>query len=79
MESNGSTGKRHVTDTTVESDLAQLSALAGTLEDLTARITEIASRYNGTTREDLSVGLYEVERSLLTALRKLERVRRNRR
>lgn len=76
MESNGSAGKRHVAETTVESDLAQLSALSGTLDDLVSRIAEIAGRYDGTTREDLATGLYEVERSLLTATRRLERVRR---
>lgn len=76
MESNGSAGKRHVADTTVQSDLAQLSALSGTLDDLTRRVTEIAGRYTETTREDFAVGLYEVERSLVSAGRRLERVRR---
>jgi hypothetical protein len=76
MESNGSAGKPDIPESAVESDLAQLSALSGTLDELTSRVAEIASRYVGTTREDLSTDLYEVERSLLTASRRLGRVRR---
>jgi hypothetical protein len=58
----------------MESDRAELSALATTLDDLTARLTAAADRYQGTPRGDVADGLYEVERSLVTAARKLERV-----
>lgn len=60
----------------MESDRAELSALATTLDDLTVRLTAAADRYQGTPRGDVADGLYEVERSLLTAARKLERVLR---
>ena len=61
----------------MESDRAELSALATTLEDVTTRITAVADRYQGSpNRGDIADGLYEVERSLLTAARKLDRVLR---
>lgn len=60
----------------MESDRAQLSALATTLEDLNQRIGEIAARYRGSTRGDVSLGLDEVERSLVTASRQLAKVMR---
>jgi uncharacterized Zn finger protein len=59
------------------SDRAQLSALSGTLDELARRITEIAAHYEGTTRQDLANGLYEVERSLLVASRQLAKVMRD--
>jgi hypothetical protein len=61
----------------MESDRAELSALATSLDDLTTRITAVADRHKGTPRGDLADGLYEVERSLLTASRKLDRVVRS--
>jgi hypothetical protein len=61
----------------MESDRAELSALATSLDDLTRRITTMADRFAGTTRTDVADGLYEVERSLLTAARKLDRVERS--
>ncbi|HET9609785.1 MAG TPA: hypothetical protein VFP06_09260 [Acidimicrobiales bacterium] len=60
----------------MESDRAELSALATTLDDLTTRLTAVADRYQGTERGDVADGLYEVERSLLGASRKLDRVLR---
>ena len=60
----------------MESDRAELSALATTLDDLTARLTAAADRSQGSPRGDVADGLYEVERSLVTASRKLERVLR---
>jgi len=60
----------------MESDRAQLSALASTLDDLNQRITEIAGRYRGSPRGDVSQGLDEVERSLGTAARQLAKVLR---
>jgi hypothetical protein len=61
----------------MESDRAELSALATTLDDLTRRITAVADRFAGTPRADVADDLYEVERSLLTASRKLDRVERS--
>ena len=57
-----------------ESDRAELSALATSLDELAARGTAAGDRVQGTARTDLADGLYEVERSLLTASRKLDRV-----
>jgi hypothetical protein len=62
----------------MDSDRAELSALATTLDELATRITAVGDRYRGsTTRPDVADGLYEVERSLLTASRQLERVIRS--
>jgi hypothetical protein len=61
----------------MDSDRAELSALATTLDDLATRITAVGDRYRGSTRPDVADGLYEVERSLLTAARQLERVMRS--
>ncbi len=60
----------------MESDRAELSALATSLEEITTRLTALADRYQGTPRDDVADGLYEVERSLVGASRKLERVLR---
>jgi len=61
----------------MESDRAELSALATSLDDLTRRITTMADRFARTPRTDVADSLYEVERSLLTAARKLDRVERS--
>ncbi|MGH9287136.1 MAG: hypothetical protein ACRD0V_02360 [Acidimicrobiales bacterium] len=61
----------------MDSDRAELSALATTLDDLATRITAVGDRYRGSTRNDVADGLYEVERSLLSAARQLERVMRS--
>lgn len=60
----------------MESDRAELSALATSLDELTRRITAAPDRYRGSPRDDVADGLYEVERSLVTAARKLDRVLR---
>ena len=60
----------------MENDRAELSALATTLDDVAARVTAAADRYQGTPRADVADGLYEVERSLISAARKLDRVLR---
>jgi hypothetical protein len=61
----------------METDRAELSALATSIEEVTRRVTAAADRLRGTPRDDIANGLYEVERSLLTAGRKLERVVRD--
>lgn len=60
----------------MESDRAQLSAMASTLEDLTRRITVIAGGYQGSPREDVAQGLYDTERALISAGRQLAKVMR---
>ncbi len=60
----------------MENDRAELSALATSLDDLAARVTATADRLRGTPRSDVADGLYEVERSLLSASRKLDQVLR---
>jgi hypothetical protein len=61
----------------MDSDRSELSALASSLEDICSRITSAADRYRPTPRADVAEGLYEVERSLRTAGRQLERVLRS--
>ncbi len=53
---------------------AQLSSISTAMEDLTARVTSIADEYSTTPREDLAADLYDVERSLRAARRRLDRV-----
>ena len=60
----------------MESDRAQLSAMASTLDELTRRVTEIASRYQSSTREDVGVSLYDTERALARASRQLAKTMR---
>jgi hypothetical protein len=61
----------------METDRAELSALATSLDELTARITAVADRHQRTPQADVADALYEVERSLLAASRKLDRVVRS--
>jgi ribosomal protein L20 len=60
----------------MESDRAQLSALATTLDDLTRRIVDIANGYRGTQTEHIALGLDQVERNLNTAARQLAKTMR---
>jgi hypothetical protein len=53
---------------------AQLSSVATGLAELTARVTDIAEALARTDRDDLAAELFEVERSLLTAGRRLTKV-----
>ncbi len=53
---------------------SQLSSAATTLTDLTTRLAEVADAYRGTSREDISLDLDEVERSLRAATRRLNRL-----
>jgi hypothetical protein len=53
---------------------AELSSLATALEDLSARVTSIAEGLSGTERDGTAVELYEVERALGEAQRRLARV-----
>jgi hypothetical protein len=57
------------------SDLALLSSLGTQLDDLGARITEMAERYGTTPDSALANELYTAERSLIGARRALDRAR----
>ena len=53
-------------------DTAQLSALSTALEDITRRVIDMADGYQGSPREDVAADLYEVERHLVAATRRLQ-------
>jgi hypothetical protein len=53
---------------------AELSSLATGLEELTARVAAIADKLGRDERESVAPELYEVERSLRTAHRRLARL-----
>ena len=55
-------------------DTAQLSSLSTALDDLSKRVTELADQFQGSPREDLAADLYEVERHLTAAGRRLKGV-----
>ena len=52
----------------------QLSTIASSLDDLTRRITELADGRANRPDDDLATELYEVERALQHASRRLQRV-----
>ncbi len=58
----------------MSSDRAQLSSVSTALEDLTIRITESAERHVGTDEEDIASELFEIERSMRAAGRRLARL-----
>lgn len=60
----------------MSSDLAALTSLATALDELTERLTSIASAHVTGTDEHLASDLFEVERSLRGASRRLERALR---
>ncbi len=60
----------------LERDRAALSSVTTVLGDLTERVTAMAESYAGTPREDVASDLYEVERALRTAARRLDRLLR---
>ena len=53
-------------------DTAQLSSLSSALEELSRRVTRMADEYQGSPREDVAADLYEVERHLVAATRRLK-------
>jgi hypothetical protein len=54
------------------SDAAALSSASSMLDELVARVTEVAGRYATTDREDVVHQLHEVERALRIAGRSLD-------
>ena len=58
-----------------DSDVAMLSSISSQLEDLGARITEMAERYGATPDSALASELFGAERGLIGARRALDRAR----
>lgn len=58
------------------SDLAEISSLTTALAEMKDRVTSIADRYHHAERDDIAGELYEVERSIRMAERRLESARR---
>jgi hypothetical protein len=52
----------------------ELSSISSALHSLTERITGMADSLRGSGRDDIVTALYEVERSLNTAQRRLDQV-----
>ncbi|MDQ2651085.1 MAG: hypothetical protein M3Z03_16215 [Actinomycetota bacterium] len=55
----------------MELDVAQLSSLSSSLDQLTQRITSMAEGFAGAPREDLAADLYDIERHLNAASRRM--------
>jgi hypothetical protein len=53
----------------------ELSSITTQVEELTRKVTAIADVYNGGERDDIAIDLYDVERNLRAAARRLNRVR----
>lgn len=53
-------------------DAAQLSSLSTALDELTQRITALADSHQDSPREDVASDLYDVERNLQAAARRLK-------
>jgi hypothetical protein len=56
----------------MDSDAAQLASVVTALEELTARVVEAADRLRAAHRDDQAADLYEVERALQNASRRLD-------
>jgi hypothetical protein len=52
----------------------ELSSMSTALAELSGRLGRLGDELSGTERTDLSLALYEVERSLATAQRRLTKV-----
>ncbi|MGZ0178389.1 MAG: hypothetical protein ACKVIQ_16105, partial [Acidimicrobiales bacterium] len=55
------------------SDAAELSSITTVLADLQTRVVEVADRWREIEREDVAGDLYDVERSLRNAQRRIRR------
>jgi hypothetical protein len=53
---------------------AELSSMTTALEDVSRRVAAIAEDYEAAKRDDLAAELFEVERSVAAAIRRLTRV-----
>ena len=54
-------------------DAAELSSITTVLEDLQGRVVEVADRWRSRERDDVAGDLYDVERSLRSAQRRIRR------
>ncbi|MCH7789167.1 MAG: hypothetical protein IH940_06955 [Acidobacteria bacterium] len=61
-------------DHNVDRDRAELASNSTQIDDLTARILAIAEQYVDGDREDVSMQLFEIERTLRSANRRLRGV-----
>jgi hypothetical protein len=52
----------------------ELSSIASALDGLTKRVAETAESLSGTERDDVAAALFEVERAMQGAHRRLEKV-----
>ena len=52
----------------------QLSSVSTALSELTSRIAELGEELSGERRDDLASALFEIERSLTTAGRRLDQL-----
>lgn len=59
----------------MSTDGAELSSIQRTLEELGRRVEAIADRRDAEPDDPVAAGLYEVDRSLRNAVRRLERLR----
>ncbi len=59
----------------MSSDAPELSSIQSSLEEVADRVVNIAKRRDTDPDDQVSIGLFEVDRSLRNALRQLERVR----
>jgi hypothetical protein len=59
------------------SNWAELSSIATALDELTKRVTAIAEEANRAKDEGTAASLYDVERTLLTATRRLAKLAAN--
>lgn len=58
----------------MQTDLAELSSIASSIEQLTDRLSSIAERANSDREERLATELFAVERALQGAARRLSRL-----
>ena len=56
---------------------AELGSITSSLEHLVERLDQLATEVTGTDREDVALGLIDVERSLRSGVRRLERLTRD--
>ena len=61
----------------MERETAELSSISTQLDALAQRVTTAAERFDGGDREDVANDLFEVERALRMALRRLARAGRS--
>ena len=58
----------------MELDAAQLSSLSTTLDQLVSRVTALAEGYQTSPREDVAADLFDVERHLQAAHRRMQKL-----